>query len=128
MLTLQQVQIAEIVGASIGDLDFALAGGAALISKELVDRGTRDLDFFGPSEDALGVLVSRAEKNLAAEGMGIEYVQRTPAFVRIAVTGPEGEAEVDFASMPACFLWIRDGWVRQLGEMASTQQRVPSHL
>ena len=36
-------------------------------------------------------------ENLAAEGMGIEYVQRTPALVRIAVTGPEGETEVDFA-------------------------------
>ena len=51
-LTPQQLLVASIIGSSIGDLDFALAGGAALIAKSIVNRGTEDLDFFGPSPAA----------------------------------------------------------------------------
>jgi hypothetical protein len=42
-----------------GGIDFALAGGAALISQGLVERRTNDLDFFGSFEAALAERLPR---------------------------------------------------------------------
>lgn len=97
MLTPQQLLVASIVGSSIGDLDFALAGGAALIAKSIVNRGTEDLDFFGPSPAALEELFPVVIENLAAEGFGIMIRQPAPTFVRFTVQGAEGDTEVDLA-------------------------------
>lgn len=49
VLTPLQQHIARIIGGLPEADGFALAGGAALIARGDVDRGTRDLDFFGPT-------------------------------------------------------------------------------
>jgi predicted nucleotidyltransferase component of viral defense system len=97
VLTPHQKRVASIIGSSIGDLDFALAGGAALISKDMVDRRTQDLDFFGPSEAALGRLLPAVLENLAADGFGVEVRQQSATFIRMSVQTAEEETEVDLA-------------------------------
>jgi hypothetical protein len=47
MLTPLQRQIAEIIAGLGAAEGFALAGGAAMILRQAVDRRTQDLDFFG---------------------------------------------------------------------------------
>lgn len=47
MLTDLQQQVAQIVAGVLAAEDVGLAGGGALISQGLVDRLTRDLDYFG---------------------------------------------------------------------------------
>jgi integrase len=49
MLSPFQERVAEIIADLDEAKEFALAGGAALISRGDVDRQTRDLDFFGPT-------------------------------------------------------------------------------
>jgi hypothetical protein len=63
MLTPFQQRIAAIVAGLDEAEDFALARGGALIVRGDVDRGTRDLDFFGltiESVDRLAPAVERA--------------------------------------------------------------------
>ena len=57
MLSPLQQRIATIVAGLPEAEDFALAGGTALIVRGDVDRGTRDLDFFGLSRLAVDRLV-----------------------------------------------------------------------
>ena len=49
-LPLQQ-QLRAILDLLPEAQDFALAGGGALIVQGVVSRPTRDLDYFGPSEE-----------------------------------------------------------------------------
>lgn len=42
-----QVRVTKLVADELDDIEFALAGGAALIAAGVVDRMTQDLDFFG---------------------------------------------------------------------------------
>ena len=51
MLSPLQEQVGRIVAALPEADGFALAGGAALVVTRVVDRTTRDLDFFGPSAE-----------------------------------------------------------------------------
>jgi phospholipase C len=57
MLTPLQEEVAAVIAALEEAKDFALAGGAALIMREQIERGTRDLDFFGLSAAAVDRLV-----------------------------------------------------------------------
>jgi len=59
LLTPLQEQIAQLIGSVLEGSDFALAGGAAIISQGLVDRRTRDLDFFGSSAPVLAEKLPR---------------------------------------------------------------------
>lgn len=74
MLSELQQEIVAIVVDSTSDQQFALAGGAALILKGLVDRQTRDLDFFAREPEAVDRVVEsvddalRAAKTLARFG------------------------------------------------------------
>ena len=63
MLTPLQRRVTIIGGLPEAD-GFALAGGAALIARGDVDRGTRDLDFFGLSRLAVDQLVPAVERAL----------------------------------------------------------------
>ena len=51
-----QLRTATIILALPEAAGFALAGGAALVIHEIVDRGTKDLDCFGPSTGAVNQL------------------------------------------------------------------------
>jgi hypothetical protein len=68
VLSSLQERVARI-GAGLPEADgFALAGGAALVVMRVVDRTTRDLDFFGPSADEVDQLVPAVESALTASG------------------------------------------------------------
>ena len=51
-LTALQVQVARVFFALPESAGFLVAGGAALIGQELVDRETRDLDLFASPDRA----------------------------------------------------------------------------
>jgi hypothetical protein len=48
--------------------DFALAGGGAMIVRGDIERQTRDLDFFGPTANAVDQLVPAVDRALRAVG------------------------------------------------------------
>jgi hypothetical protein len=96
VLTPLQERIAVLVAASLEGSDFALAGGAALISQGLVDRKTGDLDFFGSSEQVLAERLPEIISALEQDGMIVEVRRSTLQFARIVIRGMESETEVDF--------------------------------
>ena len=96
MLTPLQQRIAEIVSEAIVGTDIALAGGRALIASGLVDRGTRDLDFFGSSSEVLVERLPVITTALRGEGFDVEVRRSTETFARIVVRGLGYESEVDF--------------------------------
>ena len=70
--------------------DFALAGGAALIMREQIERVTRDLDFFGLSAAAVDRLVPSVERALRRAGFDVERVISGTGFARLVVQGLGG--------------------------------------
>jgi hypothetical protein len=95
LLTPLQEKIAQIIGAALEGSDFALAGGAAIISQGLVDRRTRDLDFFGSSTSILAARLPQIIYSLVREGFQAEIVKQSERFVRLDVKGLGEETEVD---------------------------------
>jgi predicted nucleotidyltransferase component of viral defense system len=91
-----QEQIAQIIGDALEGSDFALAGGAAIISQGLVDRRTRDLDFFGSSSPVLRERLQSIIDSLVREGFQVEVGQQNERFVRLDVRGLGEVTEVDF--------------------------------
>jgi len=96
LLTPLQEQIAQIIGVALEGSDFALAGGAAIISQGIVDRRTRDLDFFGSSGPVLTERLQSVIDSLVREGFQVEIDQQNERFVRLDVRGLGVETEVDF--------------------------------
>jgi predicted nucleotidyltransferase component of viral defense system len=96
MLTPLQERIAVLIADSLAGSDFALAGGAALISQGLVERRTNDLDFFGSSEQTLAERFPDVVSSLQREGFEVEVRRSTRQFARIVVRGLDSETEVDF--------------------------------
>ena len=74
---------------------FALAGGAALVVQRLVDRTTRDLDFFGPEQLAARRAADALQAALVAGGLHCERVRDHATFVRLAVADGDQITEVD---------------------------------
>jgi hypothetical protein len=99
LLTPLQVQIAEIVNELPESEGFALAGAGALLVHGLIDRATRDLDYFTtPGEgDALARLRDALEQTLDRLGLGHTRKRDLPTFVRIEVSGGDDRCEVDLA-------------------------------
>ncbi len=64
--------MAHAVRSVIGNLDVALVGGAALISKEIVDRATRDLDFFSPVAAPIDEIAPDGVSALGDAGFTVE--------------------------------------------------------
>ena len=83
LLTPLQEQIAIIVGRVLEGSDFALAGGAALISLGLVDRSTRDLDFFGSSSRQLAEKLPFIIGALTELGLETKVDRQTENFTRL---------------------------------------------
>jgi len=96
MLTPLQEKIAVLIADSLAGSDFALAGGAALISQGLVERRTNDLDFFGSSEQTLAERFPDVVSSLQRGGFEVEVRRSTRQFARIVVRGLDSETEVDF--------------------------------
>ena len=98
MLTPLQEEVAAVIAALAEAKDFALAGGAALIMREQIERGTRDLDFFGLSAAAVDRLVPVAEQALRRSGFDVERVLSGTGFARLVVQGFGEQTEVDLAA------------------------------
>lgn len=92
-----QQRVAQLVGELPEALEFALAGGAALVLAEVVDRQTRDLDYFGPTADAVGALAHAVEVALRAGGLEVRRERSDPGFVRFVVSDGRDATELDLA-------------------------------
>ena len=99
LLTPLQVQIAEIVKELPQSEGFALAGAGALLVHGLIDRATRDLDYFTtPGEvEALATLRDALEETFDTLDLGHTRKRDLPTFVRIEVSGGDDRCEVDLA-------------------------------
>ena len=98
MLTPFQERIAGIVAGLDEAEDFALAGGGALIVRGDVDRGTRDLDFFGLTIESVDRLAPAVERALTRAGMEIVTLQSNQGFVRLVASLGDERCEIDLAA------------------------------
>jgi hypothetical protein len=96
-----QLTTATIVLAVPEAHGFALAGGAALVIHEVVDRGTKDLDCFGPSTDAVNALVDPVIEALTAHGFTVDIVIRNDGFAKLLVNDGADRTQVDLGFDPA---------------------------
>ena len=95
MLSGLQERIARILAALPEAREFALAGGAALIAGGLVERETRDLDFFADRPGAVLDLLPVLEEALRQSGMQVERQQALAGFARLGVSDGTESTEVD---------------------------------
>jgi hypothetical protein len=81
---------------------FLLAGGAALIAQRLINRPTRDLDFFTTTGADVPLGRAQLEHAAAARGWTVEHIHENETFSRMVVHGPE-DVLIDLAmdSSPA---------------------------
>jgi hypothetical protein len=96
-----QIRTATIVLALPEAQGFALAGGAALVIHEVVDRGTKDLDCFGPSTSAVNALVDPTIAALIADGFTVDLLLRNDGFAKLLVADAADRTQVDLGFDPA---------------------------
>jgi predicted nucleotidyltransferase component of viral defense system len=77
--------------------DIGLAGGGALISQGLVDRLTRDLDFFATPGVLLSEFAPQIIEALVKEGFEVEIKREAETFYRLAIKNLDDETELDLA-------------------------------
>lgn len=90
-----QREIIAVVTEATSRERFALAGGAALMAKGLVDRETQDLDFFAREPEAVGRVVESVEAALHSADMVTHRVIEAAHFVRIEIVRGEDHSELD---------------------------------
>jgi Nucleotidyl transferase AbiEii toxin, Type IV TA system len=95
VLSSLQERVARTLAALPEAGEFALAGGAALIAGGLVDRETRDLDFFADRPEAVLELLPVLEEHLRHAGFQVERRQAQVGFARLAVGDGARSTEVD---------------------------------
>ena len=81
---------------------YALAGGAALILRQVITRETADLDAFiaarpGPDPGSVDALAETFATTAQRFGWTVETARRNPTFCRYFVTSGEDRTEVDLA-------------------------------
>jgi hypothetical protein len=86
MLNELQRRVARLMAGLAEADDFALAGGAALIVYGIVDRSTRDLDYFATASDAVARVVPALEAALQGDGLLVARRRDAPGFVRLEIT------------------------------------------
>jgi hypothetical protein len=115
-----QRRVASVVLSLPGATGFALAGGAALIFYQVTERGTHDLDCFGPSLESVDRLVPLAAAGLRDAGFEVEIEQEHPGFARLRVASSAGETLLDLgfdaAGLPPTMTEL--GAVRALPDLA----------
>ncbi|MGH8934410.1 MAG: nucleotidyl transferase AbiEii/AbiGii toxin family protein [Egibacteraceae bacterium] len=97
MLTGIQRRLIELVSGLPEAKGFALAGGAALILRGIVDRMTHDLDFFCTAKEPVSVLATAAERAVEAAGMSAKRIRTADGFVRLQVSEGAEICELDFS-------------------------------
>ena len=85
----------------------ALAGGAALIVRGVVDRRTRDLDFFATTPEEVNRVLPPLEALLIEEGLNVQRVQIADGFARLVVSSESDTTTIDLAWTHAAFLLSR---------------------
>jgi len=124
VLSALQERVAPVV-ISLPEADgFALAGGAALVASGVVDRATRDLDFFGASGDDVDRLWPAVGRALIAAGLEVSRARETHGFVRLIVTDGDDSTEVDLAADAR----IRPAASGPLGPMLSLEELAADKL
>jgi hypothetical protein len=98
VLTPLQEQVASIVAGLAEAENFALAGGAALITRGEIQRETRDLDFFGLAPDDVDRLVPAVDRALQEAGLVVRRVQVSPGFARLIVESGDHSTELDLGA------------------------------
>lgn len=76
---------------------FALAGGSALVLRQLVERATKDVDFFVAEAGRAGRAADALVGALRADGLEVEVARRFDDFARLVVGDGEDHSEVDLA-------------------------------
>lgn len=96
-LTQLQERVASLVTGLPEAEGFVLAGGAAMAAHGVLDRTTRDLDYFGVPEQAAAVhrLAAAVEQAAAASGLDVRRDRQWEAFVRLRLADANDECEVD---------------------------------
>lgn len=98
-LTVLQERLAALVTGLAESDGFVLAGGGGLAAHGLLERPTRDLDYFGPPDEPAGVhrLADALERTCIAEGLEVRREREADAFVRLTVQDAQDGCEVDIA-------------------------------
>jgi hypothetical protein len=98
-LTPLQERLAALVAGLPEARGFALAGGAGLAAHGLLDRPTRDLDYFASPEDPSAVheLAGALERACAEHDVAVRREREAEAFVRLSVSDGTDDCEVDIA-------------------------------
>jgi hypothetical protein len=90
VLSLLQRRVARIVAELPEAEGFALAGGAALVIAQVVDRETRDLDFFGATADRVDRLVPALEHALRVDGLDVSLKRANSGFAHFTISDDAG--------------------------------------
>lgn len=99
LLTPFQERIAGIVSGLPEARGFALAGAGGLLVRGLIDRPTRDLDYFTVPGEERALVELRDALERAFESAGLAHARRRdlPTFVRIEVGDGDERCEIDLA-------------------------------
>ena len=81
---------------------YALAGGAALVVQQIVDRDTRDLDAFiaatpGPTPGTVDLLADAFTEAAQRAGWTLQTIRRHPTFCRFILDRDNDTVELDLA-------------------------------
>lgn len=85
-MTRAQRRIARIVLTSAGADGFHLAGGAALVASNIIDRPTRDVGVFTAEHVDVGLVADRVAAALRDEGFEVEQTRRLSGRATLVVT------------------------------------------
>jgi hypothetical protein len=99
LLTPLQLRLAGVVTALPEADGFALAGPGGVLVHGLIDRATRDLDYFSTPGDEAAVadLRDALERALDDNGLTRRRQRNLPTFVRIEVGDGDDRCEIDLA-------------------------------
>jgi len=104
MSELQPVQrdLARLLFSLPEAAGYALAGGAALVVQQIVDRDTRDLDAFiaakpGPATGTVDLLADAFTEAAQRAGWSLQTIRRHPTFCRFIVQRDHDIVELDLA-------------------------------
>lgn len=97
MLSSLQERLWRLVSQLPESETVALAGGAALIVRGVVDRPTRDMDFFATSPEEVDRVLPSLETLLEAEDLEVQRVQVANGFARLLVSSEAETTTVDLS-------------------------------
>ena len=121
MLTPLQEQIRAVLADVASDVDLALAGAAALVVSDVVDRPTNDLDFFARYPSPQAETLDLVQGALEAAGLQVTRLTDMSNFARLQVESGDDSTEVDLGAHPriAPVVRIGPGAVLALADLAA---------